>query len=250
MIDKRNYINYSEQSVLSAENLRQVLASLKSLRPVGPPNELDVDETIFQTARNGGEIELVFRRELRNRTQLNVLLDNGGYSMWPYIPLVRTVFNNIRGLFRDVKFYYFHNCIYGEVYQDPPRTQPLPWEKLLGESKHTRVIIIGDANMAPAELMAAYGSLGMASTERKPGREWLQELKSAFPVSIWLNPIKKDRWDYESPTIRHHPADLSNGRPDPRGHQECRELPEHSGAIIRSGLKAFAAVVGARRRWG
>ena len=70
VIDKRNYIHYSEQSLLSAENLRQVLASLKSLRPVGPPTELDVDETIAQTARNGGEIELVFRRELRNRTQL------------------------------------------------------------------------------------------------------------------------------------------------------------------------------------
>jgi uncharacterized protein len=216
VIDKRNYINYGEQSVLSAENLRQVLASLKSLRPVGPPNELDVDETIFQTARNGGEIELIFRRELRNRTQVNVLLDNGGYSMRPFIPLVRTIFNNIRGLFRDVKFYYFHNCIYGEVYQDPPRTQPLPWEKLLSESRHTRMIIIGDANMAPAELMAAYGSLGMASTERKPGREWLRELKGAYPVSVWLNPIKKDRWDYESPTIRHierifHMEDLTLG---------------------------------------
>ena len=203
VIDKRNYINYSERSMLSAENLRQVLTSLKSLRPVGPPSELDVDETIAQTAKNGGEIELVFRRELRNRTQLVVLLDNGGYSMMPYIPLVRTIFNNIRGLFRDVKFYYYHNCIYGEVYQDPPRTQPLPWEKLLSEATHTRMIFIGDANMAPAELMAAYGSLGVTSTERKPGWEWLQELKNAFPASIWLNPITKDRWGFESPTIRH-----------------------------------------------
>jgi hypothetical protein len=203
VIDKRNYINYSERSMLSAENLRQVLTSLKSLRPVGPPSELDVDETIAQTAKNGGEIELVFRRELRNRTQLVVLLDNGGYSMMPYIPLVRTIFNNIRGLFRDVKFYYYHNCIYGEVYQDPPRTQPLAWEKLLSEATHTRMILIGDANMAPAELMAAYGSLGVTSTERKPGWEWLQELKNAFPASIWLNPITKDRWGFESPTIRH-----------------------------------------------
>ena len=202
VIAKRNYINYSESSTLSAENLRQVLLSLKSLRPVGPPSELDIDETIARTARNGGEIELIFRRELRNRTQLIVLLDNGGYSMTPYIPLVRTVFNNLRGLFREVKFHYFHNCIYGEVYLDPPRTQPLPWEKLLSEARHTRLIIIGDANMAPAELMAAYGSLGIASTERKPGAEWLQELKNAFPVSIWLNPIQKERWADESPTIR------------------------------------------------
>jgi uncharacterized protein len=203
VIADRNYINYSETSALSAENLRQVLLSLKSLRPVGPPNELDVDETIGQTAKNGGEIELVFRRELRNRTQLTVLLDNGGYSMIPYVPLVRTMFNNLRGLFREARFYYFHNCIYGEAYLDPARTQPLRWEKLLSETKHTRLLLIGDANMAPAELMASYGSLGIASTERKPGWEWLQELKNAFPVSIWLNPINQDRWDYESTTIRH-----------------------------------------------
>ena len=216
VIEKRNYINYREQSLLSAENLRQVLTSLKTLRPVGPPSELDVDETIAQTARNGGEIELVFRRELRNRNQLCVVLDNGGTSMTPYIPLVRTIFNHIRDLFREVKFYYFHNCIYGEVYQDPPRTQPLPWEKLLSENRHTRMIIIGDANMAPAELMAAYGSLGRASVERKPGREWLEELKKAYPVSIWLNPITKTRWNYESPTIRmiqqiFHMEDLTFG---------------------------------------
>ena len=78
------------------------------------------------------------------------------------------------------------------------------------------MIIIGDANMAPAELMAAYGSLGRASTERKPGREWLQELKNAYPVSIWLNPIIKERWDHESPTIRmiqqiFHMEDLTLG---------------------------------------
>jgi len=203
VIAERNYFNYSETSALSAENLRQVLLSLKSLRPVGPLSELDIDETIVRTCKNGGEIELVFRRELRNRTQLTVLLDNGGYSMTPYVPLVRTIFNNLRGLFRDVKFYYFHNCIYGEVYRDPPRAQPLPWDKLLSEARHTRLIVIGDANMAPAELMAAYGSLGIASTERKPGWEWLQELKSAFPISIWLNPVGKERWDFESPTIRH-----------------------------------------------
>jgi uncharacterized protein len=202
VIDSRNYINYSERSAFSAENLRQVLLSLKSLRPLGPQTDLDVEATIAQTAKNGGEIELVFRRELRNRTRLTVLLDNGGYSMTPYIPLVKNVFQKIRGIFREVKFYYFHNCIYGEVYQDPPRTCPLPWEKLLSEPRNTRLIIIGDANMAPAELMAAYGSLGMASTVRKPGWEWLQELKHAFPASVWLNPIKKGRWDYESPTIR------------------------------------------------
>ena len=201
VIDNRRFINYSDKSTLGRENLRQVLTSLKSLRPTGPETDLDIDETIAKTARNAGEIELVFRRELRNRVNLLVMLDNGGYSMTPYVPLVKTVFNKIRDLFREVKYYYFHNCIYGTVYRDPPRTQPLKWEKLLSNGKSTRLVVIGDANMAPSELMAAYGSLFISNNERKPGWEWLKELHEAFPASVWLNPIPKDRWRVESATI-------------------------------------------------
>jgi uncharacterized protein len=201
VIEDRRFINYSDKSTMGTENLRQVLTSLKSLRPTGPETELDIDETITQTARNAGEIELVFERELRNRLDLIVLIDNGGYSMTPYIPLVKTVFNKIRDLFRDVNFYYFHNCVYGTAYLDPPRTQPLKWEKLVSESKSARLIIIGDANMAPAELMAAYGSISLFTTERRPGWEWLKELRAAFPVSVWLNPIPRERWKVESATI-------------------------------------------------
>jgi uncharacterized protein with von Willebrand factor type A (vWA) domain len=202
VIDERRYINYSEKSALTTENLRQALTSLKSLRPSGPETELDIDQTVAQTARNGGEIELIFRRELRNRLKLIVLLDNGGYSMMPYVPLVKTVFNKIRDLFSDLNYYYFHNCIYGTVYEDVYRTSPVKWEKLLNESKSTRVIIIGDANMAPFELMASYGSLDIYNNERKPGIEWLKELRATYPASVWLNPILKDRWDAQSSTIQ------------------------------------------------
>lgn len=204
VIDDRRYINYSEDAALSTENLRQALTSLKSLRPTGPETELDVDATIAKTAANGGEIELIFRRELRNRLRLIVMVDNGGYSMTPYIGLVKTIFNKLRDLFRDVSFHYFHNCIYGTVYSDPPRTIPVRWDKLISERKSTRLILIGDANMAPSELMASYGSiLDLSNTERRPGIEWLKELGVAFPASVWLNPIPKSNWDGESSTIRH-----------------------------------------------
>ena len=102
----------------------------------------------------------------------------------------------------DISFYYFHNCIYGTVYKDPPRTRPLRWEKLLGENRSTRLILIGDANMAPSELMASYGSLDIHATERKPGKEWLTELRNAFPASVWLNPLPEGRWMRESPTVQ------------------------------------------------
>jgi len=201
VIGDRRHINYSDKSALSTENLRQALTSLKSMRPAGGETELDIDETIARTAKNAGEIELIFRRELRNRLRLIVLLDNGGYSMMPHVSLVKTVFNKIRDSFRDVAYYYFHNCIYGTVYRDAPRTVPIQWEKLLSESRSTRLVIIGDANMAPYELSASYGSIDVFTTERRPGWEWLKELRTAFPASVWLNPIARERWEYESVTI-------------------------------------------------
>ena len=201
VIGARRFINYSEKSSLSAENLRQALNTLKSLRPAGPEADLDVDETIAQTAKNGGEIELVFRRELRNRLKLIVLMDNGGYSMIPYIPLVRTLFHHLGGLFADVRFHYFHNCVYGVVFRDTARTEPVNWERFIGEGPATRLIVVGDANMAPAELMACYGSLDIFTTQRRPGIEWLKELRAAYPASVWLNPIEKERWRTESASI-------------------------------------------------
>jgi uncharacterized protein with von Willebrand factor type A (vWA) domain len=202
VIDSRRYLDYSDKATLSNENLRQALACLRCLRPTGPETELDVEATIARTAKNGGEIELVFERELRNRLKLIVLLDNGGYSMDPHIPLVRTIFNKLRDLFRDIRFYYFHNCLYGTVYKDLKRREPVKWERFLAEPKSTRLVIIGDANMAPSELMAASGSIDIHTSARKAGQEWLEELRAAYPVSVWLNPINKDYWAYESMTVR------------------------------------------------
>ena len=201
VIDKRNYINYSDKSPLAMSNLSHVLASLKNLKRSGPESDLNIDETIARTARNGGEIELVFARELRDRLKLIVLLDNGGYSMIPYLELVKLVFGKIRDHFKALKYYYFHNCLYGAVYQDVARIRAIPWEAFVCQGSDTHLIIIGDANMAPSELMAASGSIYMHSDDRRPGREWLKEVRAAFPASVWSNPIPKERWSQESSTI-------------------------------------------------
>ena len=181
VIDKRSYVNYSEKSPLTRENVRQVLALLKNLKRTGPETELDVDETIARTAKQGGEIELVFARELRDRLKLIVLLDNGGYSMVPYVELVKSVFGRIRDQFKDLKYYYFHNCVYGTVYRNQPRTRAIPWEFLIAQGRDTHLIIIGDANMAPFELMAANGSLYIQTVDRRPGREWLNRAQDGVP---------------------------------------------------------------------
>ncbi|MCE5333635.1 MAG: hypothetical protein LLG06_03505 [Desulfobacteraceae bacterium] len=201
VIGQRNYVSYDERSALAQENLRQTLASLRNLQFAGPETELDIDATIERTAKNGGEIELVFTRELRDRLKVIVLLDNGGYSMMPFVKLVKTVFGKIREQFRELKYYYFHNCIYGTVFRDVYRSQPLPWDQLLMQGPETRLIIIGDANMASSELMAANGSLYFHTEDRRPGVEWLKELRAAFPASVWLNPLTKEWWPKESSTV-------------------------------------------------
>jgi len=201
VIDKRSYVNYSDKSLLARENVSQILASLKNLKRAGPETELDIDQTIARTAKNGGEIELVFAREFRDRLKLTVLLDNGGYSMMPYLELVKSVFGKIRDHFKDLEYYYFHNCLYGAVYQDLPRTRAIPWETFVSRGNDNHLIIIGDANMAPFELMASNGSLYIQSGDLRPGQEWLKELRAAFPASVWLNPIPKERWSRESVTI-------------------------------------------------
>jgi hypothetical protein len=194
-------VDYAASATLRAENLRQVLAALKHLAPAGPPTELDVDETIDQSCRNGGEIELVFKRELKDRIQLMVLLDNGGASMRPYLDLVKLVFGLMRDQFKDLDYYYFHNCIYGCVYSDPQRLTPYPIYQMLRRDPETRLIIIGDANMAPAELMLSDGSIDYFSKVRVPGRDWLWQIRNYFGHSVWLNPILRNRWPQESQTI-------------------------------------------------
>jgi hypothetical protein len=201
VIESRRYVDYAANAPLRAENLRQVLAALKHMTPAGPPTELDVDETVDQSCRNGGEIELVFRRELQDRIELMVLLDNGGGSMRPYLDLVKLVFGLMRDQFKDLDYYYFHNCIYGCVYGDPKRFTPYPIYQMLRRDPETRVIIIGDANMAPAELMLSDGAIDYFSKVHVAGRDWLWQIRNYFGHSVWLNPIPRHQWPQESQTI-------------------------------------------------
>jgi uncharacterized protein with von Willebrand factor type A (vWA) domain len=196
VLGERRYANYSPKAELKAENIRQVLGSLKHLTPTGPKTELDLNETIRKTAKNAGEIELVFIPEVRDKIRVILLIDNGGYSMDRYVPLVQLVFNKMHDRFKDLNTYFFHNCIYSHVYLDSRRSKPIKTEKLLQESKNTRVFIIGDAAMAPEELLMNGGAISWRNYHPEPGIEWLKKIREQFPYSIWLNPIHHEQWDF------------------------------------------------------
>jgi uncharacterized protein with von Willebrand factor type A (vWA) domain len=205
VIGERRYIDYSETNALSGGNLAQALTSLKKLSPAGARDQLDLDATIYQSARNGGEIDLVFRRDLLDRIELVLLIDNGGTSMLPHVELTRLLFAKVKDRIKRCHTYFFHNTIYGSVYKDPQRRQRLPTPDLLRRSQDTRLIIVGDASMAPEELVYSSGALYWGEEDdAESSLRWLERLRDRFRHAVWLNPIPKEIWPdaYGRTTIR------------------------------------------------
>lgn len=195
VVGDRNYINYSEDQSLTGANLRQALDRLKHLKKTGPEDELDLDETIRKTARNGGEIDLIFRRELKDKIKVVLLIDNGGYSMTPYVEITQLLFSKLKDRFKEMTTYFFHNTIYNKIYKDAARTQFYATEDLLKKSRDTRILILGDASMAPEELVYAAGSIYMDDYQAESSMDWLLRIKNRFPHTVWLNPIPEHEWD-------------------------------------------------------
>jgi len=55
-------------------------------------------------------------------------------------------------------------------------------------------VVVGDALMHPAELMAAGGAIYLYAQNRTPGFEWLRRLSQHFRRSAWLNPEPDSYW--------------------------------------------------------
>ena len=60
----------------------------------------------------------------------------------------------------------------------------------------TRFIIVGDASMAPYELMATDGSIHIEERSMKPSYERLRFIAETFRYSVWLNPKLSAEWPY------------------------------------------------------
>ena len=194
-IGDRRYVEYADTQQLRAENLRQALESMKHMKNEGPRDRLNLDDTIRNTARNGGDIDLCFERDLRDKISVVLLIDNGGYSMTPFVEITRLLFTKLHERFEDLQVYYFHNTIYENVWTDFRRLRAHPTELLLQRRNDTRVVIFGDASMAPEELVSHGGSItNYGGGDQRPSLYWLNRFAERFPHTCWLNPISKELW--------------------------------------------------------
>jgi uncharacterized protein len=197
----RRYKDYSRRGLLTQDMLGEALKRLRNMVPVGPKDKVDIDETICQTMKNGGEIDIVFSRRLKDRLKIILAIDNGGWSMDQYIPVVQTLFDYARDQFKDLKTFFFHNTIYDFLWKDPARfRQPFKVEDFISFDPQTRLIIVGDGSMAPYELMAADGSIHVEERSGKPSIEQLKFLAQTFPHCVWMNPVTSQLWN-QTPTI-------------------------------------------------
>jgi uncharacterized protein with von Willebrand factor type A (vWA) domain len=193
----RRYRDYSQEGPLTQSQIGEALKRLRNLIPVGPKDEVNIDETIYQTMKNAGEIEIVFDRSLRDRLKVILAIDNGGWSMEPYIGVVQTLFNYARAQFKELKTFFFHNTIYDNLWEDPPRRRkPFSVDELVRLDPETRFIIVGDASMAPYELMATDGSIHIEERSGRPSYERLRFIATTFQHAVWINPKMADEWPY------------------------------------------------------
>jgi len=193
----RQYRNLRSDLTL---DVRQIGVALKKLRDLRKEGEevLDVEATVEKTCRNAGEIDLVFGRERENQVRLILAMDTGG-SMEPFRELSERLFSAAHGLnhFKDFRAFYFHNCVYENLYTDLAAGEFVPTAEVVREcARAYRLVVVGDASMAPYELLIPNGTLERYRTSNVKGIDWLRQLADAFPKRAWLNPLAESSWGY------------------------------------------------------
>ncbi len=197
--DARQWESYRTDQALDARDYRVALKALRRLQREGR-YELDLDGTIDRTAKNAGDIDLIWHRERENQVRVVLMMDAGG-SMAPHAKRVEELFTAAEETktFRSFEAYFFHNCVYGSVWKELSSNDRIATHELIQQlTPRHRLIFVGDASMAPYELSAAVG-WGWSDEERLPGVEWLRRLRQACPASVWMNPDPQQWWDH--PTV-------------------------------------------------
>lgn len=193
--DKREFKNYDDKVELGTRNIKVALRRLRKWARDGAPDELDLDSTIQNTAKQG-YLDVTMRPEKRNTVSVLLLLDAGG-SMDPHVRVCEELFSAARSTIKNLEYYYFHNCPYEGLWKDNRRryNERIPtWDVLNKYPSEYKVIIVGDATMSPYEITYAGGSVEHWNEE--PGGLWIKRFVDTYPSLVWLNPVKEGAWEY------------------------------------------------------
>ena len=193
--DRREFRNLDGGVEIGTRNIKLALRSLRRFAREGSDEELDLAATINSTARNGGWLDVRMVPERHNAVKILLFLDIGG-SMDRHVQDCTELFSAVRSEFRHLEYFYFHNCVYEEVWRDNRRRRQARVATLDVVHRYGRdhkLIFVGDASMSPYEIMVPGGSVEHWNEE--PGLIWMKRLLAAFPCAAWLNPGPGRYWD-------------------------------------------------------
>jgi uncharacterized protein len=194
--EARAFRDYDDQRELGTRNIKVALRRLRRFAREGAQEELALDDTIRATANNAGYLDIVMQAERRNNIKVLMLLDVGG-TMDDHISRTEELFSAATTEFKNMEFFYFHNCVYDYLWKNNRRrhAERFPtWDVLRKYSPDTKLIFVGDATMSPYEIVQPGGSVEYNNEEA--GAQWLQRFTSTFPKFAWLNPEPEGLWQY------------------------------------------------------
>jgi len=198
---ERRFRNYRSDLTLDVRQIKMALRGLRQLSRIGPEDELDLERTIDATSRNAGDIEMVWTRSRKNAVNVLLLMDVGG-SMDPFAMLCSQLFSAAHSSahFKDFQYFYFHNCIYDNLYRNIERQEAVSTDHLLRILEpDSKVVLVGDARMAPQELTERYGAIYYYERNEIPGIIRLKRIAEHFTHCVWLNPEEPYYWNH--PTV-------------------------------------------------
>ncbi len=194
--ESRSFRDYDSERELGTRNIKVALRRLRKFARQGAEEELALDDTIRATANNAGYLDIKMQPERKNNIKVLMLLDVGG-TMDDHITRTEELFSASKTEFKNMEFFYFHNCVYDYLWKNNRRrhAERFPtWDILRKYTPDTKLIFVGDATMSPYEILQPGGSVEYNNEEA--GAEWLQRFTHMFPKFIWLNPEPEGLWQY------------------------------------------------------
>jgi uncharacterized protein len=193
--DKREFRNFDDAVELGTRNIKIALKRLRRWVRDGAEEEFDLPGTIHATAEHG-YLDVQTRPERRNAVKLLMFFDVGG-SMDDHIKSVEELFSAARAEFRQLEYFYFHNCLYEGVWKNNRRRHAetiSTFDLIHKYGPDYKVIVVGDASMSPYEIAHPGGSVEHWNPEA--GAVWLGRLLRQWPNAVWLNPESEKNWGF------------------------------------------------------
>ena len=197
--DKRQFKDFDDNKEIDTRGIQVALKKLRQWSRNGRDEELDVEDTISYTARNGF-LDVKTRPERENAIKILLFLDVGG-SMDEHIYQVESLFSAAKSSFKYINHFYFHNCLYEGVWRNNARRWSEKFETfeiLRTYGDDYKCIFVGDASMSPYEIMIPGG--GNEHFNEEAGQVWLERVVNKWSSHLWINPIPERYWNYSQST--------------------------------------------------